>query len=441
MEAPLFVRNGCKAFQSGSCTISDTCIHFALFSLWITHFSKEQDGFETFSCKPLPELQMTDFSLIGIIDSTLREGEQTPGVNFRRDQKLQIVQHLVELGVEEIEIGVASPRSPELCSLVAEAASVARGTCRISLWSRCLAEDIRFASRCRPDTLSLCMPVSDIHLQEKLGRNRSWVLENLNRSIATALELGFATVSVGLEDATRAAPDFLRLAVEVIERSGASRIRLADTVGIASPGSITRLIEDIREIVIIPIGIHTHNDFGMATANAVAALEAGAQWADATVLGLGERAGNCRLEELVGYLSLGRGVDRYRPEGLKNLCSTVADAAGIAIPAHHPLVGDKIFTCETGLHVQGLAANPQTYEPYDPLRIGRSRSLLFGGKTGRGAVRERLATLGYTLSEKEAEELVIDIRTSAETMSRPLDEHCLEQLARTKGMVKSVRVD
>jgi homocitrate synthase NifV len=183
---------------------------------------------------------MTDFTLAGIIDSTLREGEQTPGVSFCREQKLKIVQLIAASGVDEIEIGVATPRSPELLSLVEEAALIVRGTSRISLWSRCLTEDIQFAARCNPDTLSLCMPVSDIHLQEKLHRDRQWVLENLDRSITNALELGFATVSVGLEDATRADPDFLHQAVEVICRAGASRLRLADTVGIASPAMITR---------------------------------------------------------------------------------------------------------------------------------------------------------------------------------------------------------
>lgn len=380
---------------------------------------------------------MPDLVSKRIIDSTLREGEQTPGVCFNLEQKLKIVAYLAALGIDEIEIGVASPRFPELYSLVKEASLVTHEKCRIAVWSRCIAEDIQFASRCNPGTLSLCMPVSDIQLREKLHRDRNWVLETLDRSITNALELGFTTVSVGLEDATRAAPDFLMQAARIVAGSGASRLRLADTVGIASPGMISNLVKEIQKIVPIPIGIHTHNDFGMATANAFAALEAGAQWADATVLGLGERAGNCRLEELIGYLSLGRGIDRYRPEVLKDLCGTVAEAANVTIPSHHPLVGDKIFTCETGLHVHGLTINPETYEPYDPLRLGRSRSLLFGVKTGKGAVRTKLASLGYDISEETAEELVTDIRQKAGTTSRSIDEEALELFAMNKGLVKS----
>lgn len=373
---------------------------------------------------------MSDFALKGIIDSTLREGEQTAGVTFSRGEKLKIVQCLAALGVEEIEIGVASARLPELSSLVTEALLITEGTCRISLWSRCIVEDIQFAYSCNPDTLSLSMPVSDIHLQEKLHRDRSWVLNNLDLSITTALQLGFTNVSVGLEDATRADSDFLKHVAEAVDRSGASRLRLADTVGIASPGSISQLVKEVQGAVSIPVGVHTHNDFGMATANAIAALEAGAEWVDATVLGLGERAGNCRLEEIVGYLSLNKGFDRYRPKELHNLCNVVSSAAHMPIPANQPVVGDAIFTCETGLHVQGLLQNSDTYEPYEPERIGRKRTLLFGGKTGRGAVRNRLAALGFNMTGESLEELVVHIRQIAKQKGTPLGEMDLVSLAR-----------
>lgn len=376
---------------------------------------------------------MADFKVQGIIDSTLREGEQTAGVTFSFQQKLDIVRCLVALGVDEIEIGVASPRSPELCSLVAKASLIAQGTCRISLWSRCLIGDIRFAHYCNPDTISLSMPVSDIHLQEKLHRDRDWVLENLKRSIASALQLGFANVSVGLEDATRADPDFLKQVSEAIAASGVSRLRLADTLGIASPRTIARLVKEIQETVSISVGVHTHNDFGMATANAIAALEAGAEWADATVLGLGERAGNCRLEEIVGYLTLQKGFDRYRPEELHNLSRFVSQAAHIPIPANQPVVGEAIFTCETGLHVQGLLQNSNTYEPYKPERIGRKRTLLFGGKTGRSAVRYGLASLGLNVTGGDAEELVTRIRNVAQLTGSPLGEQDLLLLAQQKS--------
>ena len=375
---------------------------------------------------------MLDLSLKGIIDSTLREGEQRAGILFETHQKLEIVEKLTVLGIEEIELGVSSPRSPELLNLVPDAAQIAKGRTRIALWSRCNEEDIRFASQCKPDTLSLSIPVSDILIKEKLAHTRSWVLERLDRSITQALELGVETVSVGLEDATRADPEFLLRVAQVINNSGASRLRLADTVGIGSPGRITTLVKNVLEAVSIAVGVHTHNDFGMATANAIAALEAGAQWVDATVLGLGERTGNCRLEEIVGFLSLQKGMKRYQANSLKTLCDTVAAAAQTYINPHHPVVGKEIFTCESGLHVHGLAVNPKTYEPYDPLQLGRDRTLLFGSKTGKRAVQHTLHSAGMSFSNEQAEDLVQEIRHLTKSGTKPLVANELISLARQR---------
>jgi homocitrate synthase NifV len=198
---------------------------------------------------------------------------------------------------------------------------------------------------------------------------------------------------------------------------------------------IRSLVEHVRLHCSLPIGIHTHNDFGMATANAVAALEAGACWADATILGLGERAGNCRLEELVGYLSLAGNDGRYQPDKLPHLCSLVAHAADLSISRRHPVVGDDIFTCETGLHVHGLAANPETYEPYDPERIGRCREIRFGEKTGKRAVRNTLASMGIKISEPEAVRLVSSVRQLADNRKKSLDNSELFDLALHEGLV------
>lgn len=365
----------------------------------------------------------------GIIDSTLREGEQPPGVLFSDVMKLETVRALAKVGIEEIELGVATPRSPGLISLVTEAQRLLNGNTKTSLWCRCLEEDIRFTARCRPDILSLSIPVSDIHLREKLRRNREWALERLKESIETALKLGLPAVSVGFEDATRADQDFIILAARTAVRAGAKRIRLADTVGIASPGTVSAMIKNISAAVAVPLGFHAHNDFGMATGNAMAALEAGAQWVDATVLGLGERAGNCRLEEIVAYLKLRNDAGRYKPEELLNLCILVADAARESISNRHPVVGEAIFTCETGLHVQGLTSNPEIYEPYPPARIGRHHTLQFGSKTGKRAVGDRLASLGIIMAESDVENLVDEIRQQAAQTSCPLDDVSLLQLA------------
>lgn len=353
---------------------------------------------------------MRDTILPGIIDSTLREGEQTPGIGFDNRQKRKIIELLTAVGVQEIELGIAAPCFSWLPAFVQDARKIALGRSRLALWCRCRGEDIAFAVKCLPDVLSLSIPVSDLHIHHKLGSKRENVLEIIGDSLQMAQDAGLQYVSVGLEDATRADNDFLAAVVATAEGAGALRIRLADTVGVATPGGMRDLVHFVKRHSSLPIGVHTHNDFGMATANAVSALEAGAKWADATVLGLGERAGNCRLEELVGYLSLINGDERFIPDKLPDLCDIAAEAANRQIALNHPVVGREVFTCETGLHVQGLSVNPKTYEPFDPARIGRSRTLRFGGKTGKRAVCNSLASLGLNISDQAAARVVNKLR-------------------------------
>jgi homocitrate synthase NifV len=238
-----------------------------------------------------------------LIDSTLREGEQTPSVVFTDQDKYDIIRGLYRVGVDEIELGIASPVNTSLPELAQEARKITAASCRLSLWCRCTPEDIAFAATCSPDLLALSIPVSDAHIQERLGKDREWIQRILAASIQQALEAGIPTVAVGMEDASRADSDFLCTIAKVARQYGATRIRLADTVGICSPAGITRLVQLIKTTASLPIAVHCHNDFGMATANSIAALEAGANCLDTTVLGLGERAGNCRLEEVVGYLA------------------------------------------------------------------------------------------------------------------------------------------
>lgn len=357
----------------------------------------------------------------GLIDSTLREGEQTPGVFFPLAVKIKIAKLLARVGIEEIELGIATPYDRELPLLMRILRRRTRGS-RLALWCRCVDADIDFAAALAPDVLSLSIPASDLHIYEKLGRNRGWVKETLASAIRHSLARRIPAVSVGLEDATRADEDFLDQLIQTAEQAGAARVRLADTVGIASPADIAGLVRRVSRISMLEIGVHTHNDFGMATANGIAALQAGADWADTTVLGIGERAGNSRLEEMAGYLAL-RGERRpYRIEHLRPLCSMVAHAAARPIAGSHPLVGEEIFTCETGLHLQGLARNPATYEPYDPARVGGQRRLLLGRKSGKRAIQDRLQALGCALPAERLEQVVKLVRHQAGSKRRPLND-------------------
>ena len=334
---------------------------------------------------------------IHLIDTTLREGEQTVGINFSLGQKKAIIDGLALVGVSELEIGIASPLARDLDEIM--------GHCRhhpglrTSLWCRCKEEDIFTAATLSPDRLSLSIPVSDLHLERKFGKDRSWAEQTMRSAIRLALKKGME-VSVGFEDATRADPEFIAGMARLAEQEGAFRIRLADTVGIGTPLQIMSMVQDIKKALhTCEVAVHTHNDFGMATANAMAALDAGASWADVTILGLGERSGCARLEELAGFLGMMRSSSLIRPEHLKPLAGYVAEITGRKIDACRPIIGDRIFSCETGLHLHGLQKDPTTYEPYPPERVGGKRHLLIGAKSGRNAVKTRLAELGYTIED------------------------------------------
>lgn len=362
----------------------------------------------------------------GLIDSTLREGGQMVGVNFTLEQKRAIVAHLDRLGIEEIELGVATELDLKLPHLLTGCR--AAGTrARLALWCRCRAEDIRMAARLRPDVLSLSIPTSDLHLTKKLGKNRGWVLEKVSQSVHLGQELGINIISLGLEDATRADPGFLLEIVNTAAAAGVDRVRLADTVGVATPAELARLVSAVKGSIAVEVGVHCHNDFGMATANSLAALEASADWADVTVLGLGERAGNARLEEVAGFLALRRHRN-YRVSQLRELGELVSRLAGQPITPHHPVLGEKIFYCESGLHLQGLHADPGTYEPYQPEQVGAERRLFYGSKIGKSQLVQHLTKAGLQTPSGKLDALLQLIRTGISQENLPMENDDLHAL-------------
>lgn len=368
--------------------------------------------------------------MLGLIDSTLREGAQTPGVLFSLAQKKAIAQAVMLIGIEEIELGVATRLDADLPELV-PACRALEGRPRLAVWSRCRPEDIKVAARLRPDVLSLSLPASARHIAKRLGKTGGWVLASLRDSVQLAREQGIDGISLGLEDASRADQDFLAELIEVAVSAGVRRIRFADTVGVLTPSATGVLISSYRRrYPELELAFHGHNDFGLATANALSALEAGAQWADVTTLGLGERAGCARLEELVALLTMVKKEKVYRVEGLPALCELVAESAGRPVAAHHPVVGKAIFTCESGLHVQGVLNDPASYEPFPPERVNASRTILLGAKSGARAVAGYLTQLGLATPVQALPLLVRDIRTRATELGRPLNEVEVRSLAR-----------
>lgn len=363
-----------------------------------------------------------------IIDSTLREGEQTPGVFFSYGDKLAIIDGLARVGVSEIEIGISSPFYQDSAKLIHHI-KCNHKKIQSSLWSRCNNNDIDHALSLGPDVLSLSIPVSDLHIREKLGKDRSWIETTMIKAIKRAQKSNMQ-IAIGFEDATRADVIFLTKMSALAQKEGVFRIRLADTVGRATPFEFGTLVATIKKAVgTLAIGVHTHNDFGMATANAITGLENGAEWADTTILGLGERTGCARLEEIAGYLALITNDTSLHPEELYPLAKRIEAISGATIPENQPIVGKRIFTCETGLHLQGLFKNPVTYESYPPEKVGACRSLLIGAKSGKRALAHKLEELGHdlsTVSESTLHSTLQKVRDYARTSRTPLtDEELL----------------
>ncbi len=266
--------------------------------------------------------------------------------------------------------------------------------------------------------VNLSVPVSDLQISHKIRKDRAWVLDAIRRFVPAALDMELQ-VSVGCEDASRADLDFLLQVAEVVQESGARRLRIADTLGVLDPFSTHELIRSLRCTVDLEIEMHAHNDLGLATANTLAAVKAGATHINTTVNGLGERAGNAPLEEVAMALQhlygLDCGVDAQRFAQISRL---VAQASGRPVPANKSIVGDAVFTHESGIHVDGLMKNRANYQNFDPAEVGRSHRLVLGKHSGNNAVMRAYEDLGMPVEDWQAGPILARIRRYASQSKR-----------------------
>ena len=308
------------------------------------------------------------------LDTTLRDGEQTPGVSLNPDQKFEIATRLSDIGVDVIEAGsaAASDGEREAIRRIADAGLAAE----ISTFVRALRLDIDYAADCNADAIHLVVPVSDLHIAKKMRKTREEVVTMAMDAVEYAKGRGLI-VELSGEDASRADQVFLHSVFADGVEHGADRLCFCDTVGLLTPEKVAEFIPPLAQIA--PLSIHCHDDLGFAMTNTMAALKAGASCTHVTVNGLGERAGNTPLEEVVMALEVLYGYPtRIKKEHLYPLSSLVSRHTGVPLAVNKAIVGEMAFTHESGIHAHGVIREPSTYESVRPEQVGRKRRIVLG---------------------------------------------------------------
>ena len=351
---------------------------------------------------------MEDSRILQTFDTTLRDGEQTPGIAFSSEEKLKIAKKLDGLGVDVIEAGSATVSEGERQAI----SSIVKENLQADIFSFCrgLKSDIDKALSCDVDGIHLVIPVSDLHIERKLNSTRKEMKNTARELTRYAIDHGLE-VEISGEDSTRADEDFILEVFNTSLEEGAGRACVCDTTGIATPEKMNDLISKIRDDIGAPLAVHCHNDFGLATANTLTAIRAGAGEAHLTVNGIGERGGNASLEEVVVALSELYGFETsINFDKIYETSKLVEDFSNSPIPPSKAIVGANSFAHEAGIHVDGILKDPSTYEPIDPHTIGRERRFVVGKHSGKHAIENKLKEEGLEANQEEIDTILKRIK-------------------------------